>query len=100
MLAFAYALGDPVRLKDLFKSTGFQRIEIRVVIKKMQCPSLTDFFYGGFRHLPLPKMCFALEVSKQGAMLDMIREGVTGYLDDSGLAAPMEAYVVSALKQA
>lgn len=66
----------------------------------MQCHSLKDFFYGGFSASPFAKDVFALEASEQEAMLDMIREGVAGYLDDSGLAAPMEAYVVSALKQA
>ena len=94
MLAAAYALGDPGKVRELFTSSGFSDIEIRLVVKQMRCPSIDDFLAAGISAAPFAKDIAALEESRRKDMFGMILEESADYMDDQGLAAPMAAQLV------
>ena len=98
MLSSAYVLGDAAELRELFEFTGFNNIEICIVIKQMRCPSLSDFLFGSVSASPFAGDVFKLDNSKREEMVRSISESVSEYIDDHGLAAPMESYLVSAAK--
>ncbi|MCP4104017.1 MAG: methyltransferase domain-containing protein [Desulfobacteraceae bacterium] len=96
MLASAFTLGDPEHLRRLFESAGFKNTDISLIIKQMRYSPVEDFLVGGFAASPFANDILALEESKRGMMLQIIQDSVSGYIDDHGLAAPMECFVVSA----
>lgn len=98
MLASAFNLGDSTQLRGLFESAGFKNIIISLIIKQMRFSPLEDFLVGGFIASPYANDILALEDSKREEMFQMIHNSVSDYIDDHGLAAPMECYVVSATK--
>ncbi|MBU1342718.1 MAG: methyltransferase domain-containing protein [Proteobacteria bacterium] len=98
MLSSAFALGDPVQLRGLFESAGFKYIDICLIIKQMRYSPLEEFLVGGFIASPFADDILALDKSKSEKMFQEIRNSVSNYMDDHGLAAPMECYVVSAVK--
>ena len=98
ILASAYTLSDPVQLKALFEGAGFKRITIRIVIRQMRYSPLEEFVLGSFFASPFANDMVALEEMAREEMLLAIRKSIANYMDDDGLAAPMESYVVSATK--
>ncbi|MCG8614669.1 MAG: methyltransferase domain-containing protein [Desulfobacterales bacterium] len=95
-LASAYALGDPGQLRTLFSSAGFHSVNLRLVIKQMDCPDIDSFLAAGISAAPFAGEIAALPESKRREMFQTIREDVSDYTDDHGLAAPMAALLVSA----
>ncbi len=98
ILASAFALGDPKELRGLFESAGFKNIDVCLVIRQMRYPSLEDFLIGGFVASPFANEILALTKSKREEMFQAVQNSISDYIDDRGLAAPMECYVVSATK--
>lgn len=98
ILASAYTLSDSAQLRTLFKGARFKNIKIRLVIKQMRYPSLEEFLCGSFLSSPFANDIFALEEIKREEMFQAIHKSILNYIDDDGLAAPMESYVVSATK--
>ena len=97
-LASAYKLGDLDSIKPIFEAAELKVLRARLVIKQMRCPSLTEFFYGGMAASPFAENIMALDDSVRDEMLRTIKRSVSEYMDDDGLAAPMEAYVLTARK--
>lgn len=98
ILASAFALGDPEKLRELFESAGFRSVDICLVIRQMRYSPLEDFLIGGFAASPYANDILALKTSEREEMLQSLQNSISDYIDDYGLAAPMECYVVSAAK--
>ena len=98
MLGSAFTLGDPEHLRRLLDSAGFKKIDVSLIIKQMRYSPVDDFLIGGFVASPFANDILALEESKRGRMFQMIQDSISNYIDDHGLAAPMECFVVSAKK--
>ncbi|MCP4020411.1 MAG: methyltransferase domain-containing protein [Desulfobacteraceae bacterium] len=98
MLEFAFGMGDSKKLRILFESAGFKNIDIRLVIKQMRYSPVDDFLIGGFCASPFADDILALKESKREKMFQTIKNSLSDYIDDHGLAAPMECYVISAIK--
>lgn len=97
-LASAFTLGDAELLKSLGNEAGLNDIHVRLVIKQMRCPSLEEFFYGGMAASPFAGAILALGDAIRDEMLRGIERSLLNYIDDDGLAAPMECYVLTARK--
>lgn len=95
ILAAAYSLGSHRELRALFTSSGFEEIDIRLVIKQMHCPNIDNFLAAGISAAPFAKDIASLTKSRRKEMFRMILETSAGYMDDHGLAAPMAALLVS-----
>ena len=98
MLASAFTLGNPEELRTLLEQAGFKRIVIRLIIKQMRYDPVAEFLIGGFVASPFAPEIVSLPKDKRTAMFQTILESVSKYIDDRGLAAPMESYVVSGVK--
>ncbi len=98
MLSSAFSLGDSTSLRPLFENAGFKKITICLTIKQMRYSPLDEFLIGGFVASPFAFDILALEESKQEEMFQMIKNSISNYIDDYGLAAPMECLVISAIK--
>lgn len=96
MLSAAYNLGDYVKLKTLFKNAGIGRININIVVKQMRCSSFDEFVIGGVMATPFFKDIQEMPESKQKAFLSELYKLNEHYIDDNGLAAPLESYIITA----
>lgn len=76
-----------------------KKIDVSLIIKQMRYSPVDDFLIGGFVASPFANDILALEESKRGRMFQMIQDSISNYIDDHGLAAPMECFVVSAKKK-
>lgn len=98
MLAAAFSLGDSTQLRILFENAGFKKIEICLTIKQMRYSPFEEFLNGSLVASPFSNDILALEESKRLEMFETIKKSILDYIDDQGLAAPMECLVVSATK--
>jgi ubiquinone/menaquinone biosynthesis C-methylase UbiE len=98
MLASAFVLGDSIQLRSLLENAGFKNIDICLAIKQMRYSPVEEFLIGGFVASPFANDILALEKPKREEMFQMINKSISNYINDHGLAAPMECYVVSATR--
>ncbi len=98
MLADAFSFGEPTRIRTLFKKAEFKNIKICLEIKQMRYDPLDEFLAGGFVASPFVNDILSLEESKRDDMFQTVKNSIRNYVDDSGLAAPMECNVISAIK--
>ncbi len=98
MLASAFTLGNPDEIRTLLEQSGFEEINISLVIKQMRYDPVEDFLIGGFAASPFAQEILSLPEDKRTAMFQAVLQSISGYIDDQGLAAPMESYVVSGVK--
>ncbi len=99
MLSAAFAFGDYEKLKSLFVNAGFNNININIVVKQMSYSPFEEFVIGGIMASPFSKDIQRMQESKQEEMLLEIYNSNLNYIDDNGLAAPMESYIVNAKKK-
>jgi len=98
MLASAFTLGDSKKLRRLLENAGFKNIDICLVVKQMRYSPFEEFLFGGLAASPFANDILALEKLKREEMFQTIIKSISNYIDDHGLAAPMECYAVSATK--
>ncbi|MBC8438249.1 MAG: methyltransferase domain-containing protein [Deltaproteobacteria bacterium] len=98
MLSAAFTFGDFGKLKSLFSDAGFNCININIVVKQMRYSPFEEFVVGGIMASPFYKDIQEMQGSKREEMLLEIYNSNQNYIDDNGLAAPMESYIVNAKK--
>lgn len=98
ILASAYTLHDSEKLRRLFEFAGFKNIQIRFVIMQMRYSPFEEFLIGGIAASPFAHDILTLEETRREKMFKAIRKSISNYIDDDGLAAPMECFVVSVTK--
>lgn len=98
MLASAFTLGDAEELRRLVENAGFRDVRVQIVIKQMKSPSVSRLVKGNTMASPFAKDILALEEPVREEMLRTIETSLENYMDDDGLAAPMECYFVTARK--
>ncbi len=98
MLSNAFNFGDHGKLKILFTNTGFNSTKINIVIKQMNYFPFDEFVIGGIMATPFFKDIQQMQESKREEMLSQIYKLNQAYIDDNGLVAPLESYIVSAKK--
>ncbi len=98
LLSAAYTKGDYGKLKKLVEDAGFNSIHISIVIKQMSYSPFETFVMEGMMASPFSEEIKKMEDSKREEMLSAMFELNRNYIDDSGLSAPTESYIVSAKK--
>ncbi len=98
MLSAAFNFGDSKQLKTLFENAGFSTVNINIVIKQMCCSPFDEFIAGGMMATPFYKNIQEMPAEKREAMFLDIYNSNQDYVDDNGLTAPTESYVVHAIK--
>lgn len=98
MLSGAFSFGDHMKLKTLFSNAGFRSINVNIVIKQMSYSPFEEFVMGGIMATPFFKDIQGMQESKRGELLTEIHKLNQDYIDDNGLVAPLESYIVTAKK--
>ena len=94
----AFALGDREELRALITAAGFRAVRIRIDSQIIRYPSLEEFVPGYLSATPVSGVAATLDEPTRAAILREIKTSLQPYLDDDGLAAPIEAHVVVADK--
>ena len=92
----AFALADKEELRALITAAGFRTVRIRIDGQMIRYPSLKEFVPGYLSATPVAQVAATLDEPTRVAILREIETSLQAYLDDEGLAAPIEAHVVVA----
>lgn len=94
----AFALGDREELRDLISAAGFRTIRVRIDSQMIRYPSLEEFVPGYLSATPVAGVVGTLDEPTRAAILREVKTSLQPYMEDDGLAAPIEAHVVVADK--
>ena len=92
----AFTLADPHELRTLVTGAGFARVHIRITTNLLRFPSLERYVLGYLAATPVAARVASMEEHSRTAMVREVAEGLHIYVDDDGLAAPIETHVVVA----
>jgi ubiquinone/menaquinone biosynthesis C-methylase UbiE len=92
----AFALGDREELRSLITAAGFRTSHVRIDSQMIRYRSLEDFVPGYLSATPVAGVAATLDERTRAAILREIKTSLQPYMDDDGLAAPIEAHVVVA----
>jgi ubiquinone/menaquinone biosynthesis C-methylase UbiE len=94
----SFSLADGDRLRDLVNNAGFHNVHIRLEVKMARYPSLEEFIPGYLSATPLAAKIAGMKEQDRSVMSRRIIASLRDYIDDDGLAAPMECHVITADK--
>jgi ubiquinone/menaquinone biosynthesis C-methylase UbiE len=92
----AFTLGDADELRRLLMVVGFRTPHLRLVVKLMRAPSLAEYLPGFIAATPMAEAVAAMHEAARTAMFQELQSRLRPYVDDTGLAVPMECHVVVA----
>jgi ubiquinone/menaquinone biosynthesis C-methylase UbiE len=92
------SFGDAQALRTLLTTVGFRDIRLHIVMLTLRHPSPAEYIPGQLAALPFAGAIEALETAAQTALYNDILTALHPYIDDEGLAVPLEAHVVLARK--
>jgi SAM-dependent methyltransferase len=92
----AFALGDREELRALASAAGFRAIRVRIDSQMIRYPSLDEFVPGYLSATPVAGIVAKLDQPTRAAILQEVKTSLRPYVDDDGLAAPIEAHVLVA----
>ena len=90
--------GDAQALRTLLTTVGFRAIRLHIVMLTLRHPSPADYIPGQLAALPFAGAIKALATAVQIALYNDILTALHPYIDDAGLAVPLEAHVTLARK--
>lgn len=93
-----FALGDAETVRALCTRTGFRTVHLRIESRMIRYPALEVLLPGFLSATPAAAAIAALEDTTRTALFQEVTTRVQAYVDDDGLAVPMEAHVVVAEK--
>jgi hypothetical protein len=92
----AFTLGAAAELRGLVSAAGFCAPHIRLVVKMMRYPSLAEYLPGYVAATPMAGAVAAMEDARRTAMFQGLQTALRPYVEDTGLAVPMECHVMVA----
>ena len=95
-LRAAFVLSDIDKLRSLVTEAGFHNVRISIRSRLIRYPSLPEFVIGYVSGSPMAGAVSALRESARTAMIEQVCNLLRDYVDDDGMAAPWEAYIVTA----
>ncbi len=98
ILSASCSLTDREELRTLLNNAGFRDVDIRLEVRVSRYPSLADFLPGYLSVFPFAADVAAMREADRGDMFLRISHSLRDYVDDNGLAAPMECHVITATK--
>lgn len=95
-LRMAFSLGEAEELRALLLGAGFRAPQVRLVIKQMRYAPLEEYLSGWVAASPMAGAVAALDEATRTAMFHEFQTALRPYVDDDGLASPMECNVALA----
>ena len=90
------SLADRNRLRSLLTDAGFHNVHIRLEATMAPYPSIDELISGYLAAIPLAAEIAGRKDKDRLEMSQLIITSLGDYLDDDGLAAPMECHIVTA----
>jgi ubiquinone/menaquinone biosynthesis C-methylase UbiE len=94
----AFSLNTAEELRELARNAGLRNIHVRFDHRTVRHPAPLRFVSGWIRAMPIAAQFLALSDDRKHALIADIVKRLAGYLDDAGLAVPMENHVMTASK--
>ncbi len=91
-----FALGDQESLRRLLLGAGFDGVRIVIDVKVCRFPSVADFLRYEVLASPLAEPVGRLDPGAHDALLAHLEDVLGAYVDDDGLALPIESHVAVA----
>jgi ubiquinone/menaquinone biosynthesis C-methylase UbiE len=88
--------GDAQALRTLLTTVGFRETSIHIMVLTMRHPSPAAYIAGQLAALPFAGAIKALETTAQTALHNDILTALHPYIDDVGLAVPLESHIALA----
>jgi ubiquinone/menaquinone biosynthesis C-methylase UbiE len=98
MFDLAFSLNSAQELRQLAQSAGLRDVQVRFEHRTMRYPSPSRFAVGWINGTPIAAKFAALPDEQKRAFVVDVVERLAGYVDDSGLAVPMENHFLTASK--
>ena len=94
----AFSLNTAEELRGLASDAGFEDIHIRFEHRTVRYPAPAGLVTGFMGATPMAGQFAALTDDQKHAFVTHVINGVAGYVDDAGLASPMENHFLTASK--
>jgi ubiquinone/menaquinone biosynthesis C-methylase UbiE len=91
-----FAMHDPESIRGLVAQAGFEDVHLRLETTVVRHSSLDELVPGYLNATPVAEQVASLDPTIQADILAHVRSDLLGYMDDDGLAAPLNFLVVSA----
>lgn len=95
-LRAAFTLADADELRALVAGAGFGSVRVRIRSRLSRYPSLREFVLGYLSGTPMAGAISALDETTRTAMVEQVCSTLRDYVDDDGMAAPLEAHLLTA----
>ena len=92
----AFTLADMVELRALVAGAGFRQVHIRITTNPLRYPSVEAYVQRYLSATPIASDIAAIDDTARTALLQDVTTALRGYVDDDGLAVPMESHAVVA----
>jgi SAM-dependent methyltransferase len=92
------SLADREELRALLSNAGFRDLHIRLESRVARYAPFSEFLSGYLSVLPVFPAIASMPDPDRADMFQRISASLYNYMDDGGLAAPMESYVATANK--
>jgi hypothetical protein len=98
MTSGPFGLSDTERLRDLIAGAGFNHVTIDPAVKVLRFPSPEEFVLRYAAGSALAGLLAAASDDARAALLADVKAGLRSYIDDQGLAFPIESNLAVARK--
>jgi ubiquinone/menaquinone biosynthesis C-methylase UbiE len=92
-----FSLSDRHELKNLIQTTGFTNPTVRIGIGSVRFKSVDQFESLYTAGTPLSAHVSQISEKEYSAMVENVRGAMESYVDDEGLAFPIEAHLATAI---
>jgi len=94
----AFSLNTADELRGLARDAGLQRIHVRFEHRTLRFPASAGLVGLNMATTPITEQFAALREERRQAFIARVVEQLAGYVDDDGLAVPMENHFLTATK--
>ncbi len=96
VVRWSFSLGDRDELRGLIAGAAFREAHIRIEGKWIRHPSIAEFLPGYLASTPVADLFTDDEVLS--VLVKSVTDSLCQYMDDDGLAAPVQCHVITARK--
>ena len=89
----AFMLSDRKELRALVAEAGFSRVHLRITTNLLRFPSLEQYVLGYLAATPIAARVASMGDQGRSAIVSDVAEALQNYIDDDGLAAPVENHI-------
>jgi hypothetical protein len=93
-----FSLNTAEELRRLAADAGLQNIKVRFEHRTMRHPSAAEMAAGFMQATPVAAQFKALSDDERASFVKHVSERLSGYIDDAGLAVPLENHFLTATR--